>query len=206
MIPPGFFDNLIPKPAKWFLLALGALLLILVGLRAASCVGTHQVAAHVQQADQHHEVAVTSAAQGVIHDQEAQAQAPQIQSDASEVARLRAEVARLRHPVPAPPSASDVPEAQPLAPPVDLTAVVAKQDLLIAAQDKQIQDQAGQIKTLSLARDSWRLSAQESAAEVLQLRSALAAQQGVAKSQRWLGRFEGFAVGLGTGYVAGRIR
>ncbi len=83
--------------------------------------------------------------------------------------------------------------------------MVSQQDLLIAAQDRQIQDQTLQIKTLSLARDSWRLSAQESAAEALQLRSALAAQQGVAKYQRWLGRFEGFAVGLGTGYVAGRL-
>ncbi len=206
MITLGFFDNLIPKPAKWFLLALGALILILVGLRAYSCVGTHQVDAHVQQADQHHEAATSSAAQGAAHDQEAQAHEPQIQNDTAEVARLRAEVARLRHPAPAPPSSPDISPAEPVAPPVDLSAVVAGQDLLIAAQDRQIQDQTLQIKTLSLARDSWRLSAQESAAEALQLRSALAAQQGLIKGALWRGRLQGFAVGLGSGYIAGRLR
>lgn len=175
---------------------------------ARSCVGQHQATVAVQKADEHKAAAATDAAQGAAHDQEAAAQAPIVWKDAAEVARLRATLARLRQAPPAapvPPPAPGTPEPQPVAPPVDLAAVVAQQDLLIAAQDKQLQDQAGQIKTLTLARDSWRLSAQESAAEAAQLRSALAAKEGVLKAQRWMGRIEGLAVGLGVGYVGGRL-
>ena len=193
---------------RWLGIAVLAAACIWITFGAKSCVGQHQVAVHVQQADQDHEAAVTSAAQGATHDQEADQHQAQLQGDAAEVARLRAELARVRKAPtapPAPPQAPGAPEPEPMAPPVDLAAVVAQQDLLITAQDKQIQDQAGQIHTLTLARDSWRLSAQDSAAEAVQLRSALAAKEGVMKAQRWMGRLEGLAVGLGASYVGGRL-
>ena len=198
----------ISGPLKWVGIAALACACAWITFSAKSCVGQHRVDAQVQQADQHHEAAVAASSQGADHDQEADQHQAQLQGDAAEVARLRAKLARVRKAppaAPAPPSTPGAPEPEPVAPPVDLAAVVAQQDLLITAQDKQIQDQAGQIHTLTLARDSWRLSAQESAQEALQLRSALLAQQGVAKAQRWMGRLEGLAVGLGAGYVGGRL-
>ena len=200
--------DILPSIPKAWIIGPAVLILGFAGVATYSCVKGRQVAVHVQQADQDHTAAASSAAQGAAHDQEAATEAPQIQNDAVTVAQLRAEVARLRTPhapAPEPPAAPGLPAPEPVAPPVDLAAVVAKQDLLIAAQDKQIGDQAEQIHTLTLARDSWRLSAQDSAAEAVQLRSALAAKEGVLKAQRWMGRLEGLAVGFGSGYVAGRL-
>jgi hypothetical protein len=197
--------DLFPKiPKGWIIVAVG-LGIVYAGLWVTSCLGRHQVTAHVQQADQQHIVAAAQAAQGEAHDQDVAARQPQLQDDADQVARLRAEVARLRRPAPSGPGAPSMPEPEPVVPPSDLVAVVAKQDLLIAAQDKLIQDQGTQILSLTLARDSWKASSQAGAAEAVQLRSAMAAQQGLAKSQRWLGRVEGLGFGLAVGYVGGRL-
>ena len=82
-----------------------------------SCVGTHRAAAAVQKADEHHEAATASAAQGAAHDQEASAQTPQIQNDAAEVAHLRAALARVRQGVPVapapPPGHDSAPDPEP---------------------------------------------------------------------------------------------
>lgn len=198
-----------PRWLKIALAVVAALLIALAGLSVWSCVGKHRVQTQTTQADQHHQAAAVAAAKGEAQDQVAERQGVKVQSDASEVSRLRAELARLREPKPVPPqdpAGPPAPDPQPVTPPVDLAPIVAKQDELIKALDLQVYDQAQQIKTLTLARDSWRLGAQESAKEALQLRAALAAQEGLTKAALWKGRIQGLMIGAGAGYVGGRIQ
>jgi hypothetical protein len=190
---------------KW-----GGVALLVVGcswavFRFAGGHAAAKVATDVAQAETQHVAAVAAAAQGAVYDQQAQDQAPKIQADSAAVAALRAQLAALRaRPVP-PPAAPGAPAPEPVVPPVDLAAVVAKQDQVIQAQDAQIQDQAAQIHTLTLDRDAWK-SAYDSSAQEASLRQlALEAQIAATKASRWQGRIEGFVVGIGSGYLAGRF-
>lgn len=123
-----------------------------------------------------------------------------------EVDRLRRELDRLKaQPRVAPPL---VPAATPGGLPldvVDLAPIVAKQDQLIAAQDKQIQALKIQTLTLTQARDEWKaaFSAERDRATGLYL--ALEAQKSMTKAALWRGRFQGVAVGFAAGYVSGRL-
>lgn len=206
-------DLLIPDPwpswVKRAIWACLAILLIVSGLWCASCVLRHRALAHEASAAQAHESSVIHAAQGAIHDQTAEAQAQEVQDASREVERLRAEVARLRRPDPRPdpkpvPTEPSIP--QPVSSPVDLAPVVAKLDELVKAQDREISGLKAQVVTITKARDSWRLAAQDSGREALQLRASLAAKQGLLKAERWKGRIEGFFVGVATGEADGRLR
>lgn len=178
-----------------------------VAFEGKSCYGQHQVDSHVQQADVDHVNAVVYAQEGAKDDTD------ELKAKA-EVARLKAKLAQVQasipvvQPIPVPTSpvvggdnsqpgaGYDVPGASSLPTPDPEKALLRE---LVAAQDVQI-------KTLTLSRDAWRSSAQASAAEAVQVRAALTAQQGVSKAQRWLGRAEGFAVGFGLGYAGGKFR
>lgn len=202
--------NILPK---WLAPSLIGACLVIGGLWAHSCYNRREVANQTQQADQSHASAIVHAAEGTVYDAQAQAQADELKAAAAEVARLRAEVARLRSaaaPVPAPPQAPVLPEPEPVSmpvsAPVDLTPLVAKLDELVKAQDREIGGLKAQVATLTSARDAWKLTAQNSGREALQLRAALAAQQGLTKNALWKGRIQGLAVGLGTGYIVGRLK
>lgn len=80
------------------------------------------------------------------------------------------------------------------------------QKRLIQAQDGAISGLQAQLLATSEARDAWKRSAEEGGREALQLRAALAAQQGIAKNAVWKGRIQGLAVGLGAGYIGGRLK
>ena len=205
-------DAIIPDPwpswVKRAIWACLAILLIVSGLWCASCVLRHRALAHEASAAQAHESATIHATQGATYDQQVQAQDSAVQSDAQEVARLRAEVAMLRRPAPRPdpqtiPTEPSIP--LPVSSPVDLAPVVAKLDELVKAQDREISGLKAQLVTITKARDSWKLAAQDSGREALQLRASLAAKEGLLKAERWKGRIEGFAVGLAGGYVTGRL-
>ena len=190
----------------WAILAL----LALVGVFCSrSCVMRYRSVSNDAAAYQSHESSVIHAAQGATYDQQAEAQAPALQAADREVERLRAEVARLRRPAPAPdpkPTPNEPDTPQPVSSPVDLAPVVAKLDELGKAQDREISGLKAQVATITLARDSWKLAAQDSGREALQLRASLAAKEGLLKAERWKGRIEGFFVGVATGEADGRLR
>ena len=190
----------------WAILAL----LALVGVFCSrSCVMRYRSVSNDAAAYQSHESSVIHAAQGATYDQQAEAQAPALQAADREVERLRAEVARLRRPAPAPdpkPTPNEPDTPQPVSSPVDLAPVVAKLDELVKAQDREISGLKAQVATITLARDSWKLAAQDSGREALQLRASLAAKEGLLKAERWKGRIEGFFVGVATGEADGRLR
>jgi hypothetical protein len=139
--------------------------------------------------------------EAVTHDQEAEAQKPQANSNAAEVARLRGELAALRN-APKP----DPGPVGPDAPVPDLQPIVDKQCELISAQETQINGLTLQVDTLTLARDAWRNTAQASQQETVQLRAVIAAKDGLIRGALLKGRIQGFAVGLGSGYVYGKTR
>ena len=91
----------------------------------------------------------------------------------------------------------------------EVSVLVTDQKALIQAQDASIQGLQAQVIALTAARDAWKRSSDEGAREALNLRAALAQQQGLAKSALWRGRIQGFSLGLvaggSAGYVAGRF-
>ena len=91
----------------------------------------------------------------------------------------------------------------------EVSVLVNDQKALIQAQDASIQGLESQVIAITAARDAWKRSADEGAREALNLRAALAQQQGLAKSALWRGRIQGFALGIvaggSSGYVAGRF-
>ena len=76
---------------------------------------------------------------------------------------------------------------------------------MIAAQDQQIQDQAQQILVLTARGDSYKAAWEASAQEASSLRLAHEAALHLAHAERWRGRIEGLVVGLGVGYVGGKL-
>jgi len=80
-----------------------------------------------------------------------------------------------------------------------LDAVIASQDELIAEQDNQIKDQAIRIKT---GDDALAASMRQTRA----LEIALKAQKSATTSSKWLGRIQGFAIGVSVGWVGGKLK
>lgn len=173
-----------------------------IGISTYSCHKTLKVEGAVIRANQAHESAVVNAAQGTVHDAQAE-------SLKAENQRLRERLRKLSQ---ARPQVDPKPDS---APPVgnggdsgesngNLVSLhmgdAEKATLLdlVAVQEKQI-------KVLTLARDDWKRAYEQSAQEAIQLRSALAAKEGMAKAERWKGRLEGLAVGVALGYVGGRL-
>ena len=123
---------------------------------------------------------------------------------AERVRLLRALAAQVPH-VPSNPDPAPAPTTQP-GPVVDVRdQVIAKDAELIQAQQVVISDQAAVIGTLIISRDAWKATASAREREAAQLRIALDAMKTVQSSGKWLGRVQGFAIGLGAGYVAGRL-
>ena len=77
---------------------------------------------------------------------------------------------------------------------------------IIAAQDSQIAAQKDEIKGLRAALDlkDRALVTAEQRARGLEI--AMEAQRHASRSQRWLGRIEGVAVGIAIGYVGGKLQ
>ena len=86
-------------------------------------------------------------------------------------------------------------------------------DELLAADAVLITKLDDQVKGLQLALTDeqkrsfeWKATAEAREREAVGLRIALDAQKHVASSGKWVGRFQGLAVGLAGGYIAGRLR
>jgi len=89
---------------------------------------------------------------------------------------------------------------------VDLSPLVAKQDEVIMAQGVFIAGLESKVIDLSQSRDMWKEAEAARSREVAGLRIALEAQKSLTKNALWRGRFQGFAIGLGSGYVIGRLQ
>ena len=195
--------------------ALGGLLIVgLLGgtaLGVESC-GKGSVIKAEQQANEAHGAADAHQTQAKDSDKLVTDLQARVASAASDVDRLTAERVRLLRaleakvpPVPSYPDHAVAPPAQPGPVADERDAVIAKDAELIQAQQVVISDQAAVIGTLIVSRDAWKATAEARQRDAAGLRIALDAQKSVAASGKWLGRVQGFAIGLGAGYVAGRL-
>ncbi len=183
-----------------------------VALGVESC-GKGKVNQGVQQANEAHGAANANQSQAQASDKLVADLQARVESAAQDMDRLTKERAALLRKLEAkvPPVPSDPDHAVAVAPqpgPVadERDAVIAKDAELIQAQQVVISDQAAVIGTLIVSRDAWKATAEARQREAAGLRIALDAQKSVAASSKWLGRVQGFAIGLGAGYVTGRLR
>ena len=186
--------------------------LSVVGLWSWSCHARHQAVTTSAQADQSHIQAVASAAKAQVYDQEAIDGQEKLDRDAATIARLKADLEKTKRASHAsvPKPGASAPSGPPVLPEVPTlpdgsTSIVAKQDAVIAALTQENQDLRTQAQALTLARDSWKAAYLKSEQEAGLRQMALQAQIAAVKAERWKGRLEGLAVGLGVGYVGGRL-
>ena len=131
---------------------------------------------------------------------QAQAQADKAKADA-EAARLRAKLARA---MAAEPAGNPVHGAC-LHAPVDTPDVVdSLKDALIEAQEAQIAARDREIVLITTSRDAWKAAHEDRQRETVALRLALDGQKAAVNAALWRGRLQGFAVGIASGYLAGR--
>lgn len=182
-----------------------ALSAVLVGSAVAGHYRAKSTAAELQ-ASEAKGAADASKQQAQAKDAEIAAKDASLDAARNDVARKVAELARLRAALPASggPVLPDAPE--PVVPGVvDLAPLVHQQDEVIASQSVYITGLEARVSDLTTSRDAWRQSAADREREAAGLRIALEAQKALTKSALWKGRFQGLAVGLATGCIAGRL-
>lgn len=108
------------------------------------------------------------------------------------VAKLRSELAALK----------DSPKESHKCP--DNTAIIAKQDELITAQDGQIKTLTKEVVVLTQARNAWKKTAEEREQQALAQAAATEAWKKAVTSSLWKGRVQGFAAGVVLGYVGAK--
>lgn len=209
-------------PRNWALTGGALVLAVVLGVYTWSCRARGREQTATAQAAQHTTAATAAAAQGGVYGQQLEvaqqatqkAEARAKAADAR-VAGLQAEVARLRAAAaypPVPGAVPGVPGDQPAGGPPDLAPLVAAQDELIKAQDARHetdeQEKADLRTSLDLAvkrGDAFQAAHEEDQKAMAAQRVAHEAALSMARAERWKGRIEGLVVGLGAGYVAGRL-
>jgi hypothetical protein len=84
--------------------------------------------------------------------------------------------------------------------------LVGRQEAVIQAQGEVIKLQDVKITDLTISRNAWKASSEAGRREAAGLRIALEAQKSLTRNALWRGRFQGLAIGLGSGYVIGRAQ
>ena len=197
----------------WALTALAAGLGFVAGIVMMNWIDRQEMQDAIDEAAQHQTRREAIADQAKVLDIDAERFENVSQGYAREVFRLReklkatqARLANVTRPIPA----DGKPQIEALERQVqEVSVLVTDQKALIQAQDASIQGLESQVIAITAARDAWKRSSDEGAREALNLRAALAQQQGLAKSALWRGRIQGFSLGLvaggSAGYVAGRF-
>ena len=197
----------------WALTALSAALGFVGGIVMMNWLEVRELQTALDDAAQHQTRREAITAQAQVMDIDAGRYEKVSQGYAREVFRLREKLkatqARLAS-IPQRVPADGKPQIEVLEKQVqEVSVLVHDQKALIQAQDASIQGLESQVIAITAARDAWKRSADEGAREALNLRAALAQQQGLAKSALWRGRIQGFALGIvaggSSGYVAGRF-
>ena len=197
----------------WALTALSAALGFVGGIVMMNWIDRQEMQDAIDDAAKHQTRREAISDQARVLDIDAERYEKVSQGYAREVFRLReklkatqARLANVTRPIPA----DGKPQIEVLERQIqEVSVLVNDQKALIQAQDASIQGLESQVIAITAARDAWKRSADEGAREALNLRAALAQQQGLAKSALWRGRIQGFSLGLvaggSAGYVAGRF-
>jgi hypothetical protein len=195
-------------PRRYLLLGLGAVLAIFAATVGFDSCYQKKVTKADRQAN-------TAHGEADVHQQQAQAvpdHAAELAQAKTDVAGARAEVEKLRRIVAAQ-RRQGVPDPVVPDPAQPVTVEPDHRDELLAADAVLIAKLDDQVKGLQLALTDeqkrsfeWKATAEAREREAVGLRIALDAQKHVSASGKWVGRFQGLAVGLAGGYIAGRLR
>ena len=177
------------------------------GLGVTSCVTRARASRKVEAASAVHVQAVAQASAAAAQDPRITELEGRLKAERgtsaglhAESERLHAEVARLK----AEAQGQDHPDLQPV-----VTALEAETGALrleVQGLQQELVTRDDLLKVRTEAAESWKAAYQQSAKEAALLRCAHEAQVAALKAEQWKGRIEGLAVGIGVGYVAGRIR
>lgn len=147
-------------------------------------------------------------AQSKAKDQEIAAHAKTIADLQADVLRAKAVAAKIRAgkgssalPSIPQPSVSDAGPSDP----GSLGALVSSLDAVIATQDRLIAEQAEQIKTQAERIITGDQALKASMLQTRALELALDAQRHATQSSKWVGRFQGLALGLAGGFIGGKL-
>lgn len=194
-------------PTRFLLSALGLLVMMFVLFYGMQGHFTRKVEQLQSQALAAESRANDFQAEAERHKAVADGYAAQTGAQDKTIAALKARIAKLRPELPSVPDVH-VPPVVPGGAPDDLghAALDAARDELIAAQDGQISTLKSEIGELRLTISAKDLALDESFKRARSLELALQAQKSAAKAGKWMGRLQGFAVGVGVGYAGGRLR
>jgi len=132
-----------------------------------------------------------------------------VDNQAKDLDRLMAERNALRAKLlqqPAPSHDQDgsvAPPVDPLPDPRD--AIISKDDEVIRALMERAVVKDSLITQLTVSRDQWKSSFEAERRRSAGLEIALDAQKTVNKADKWIGRLQGFAIGIGVGYVGSKL-
>lgn len=181
--------------ARWFLLVLTLIIVGVAFVVGETNCNTGKVSKAEQQAavlGGERDAAVKEA------DREAArrfAKEPDLKAAQSRVDSARVKVKKDQASIPLP-TVSDNP----------LVAVVDDQNELIAAQDELNRKKDEKIASLERENEELRRAIDLGLKRERALEIALDAQKRAAKSGKWLGRIQGFAIGVTVGYVGGKLQ
>lgn len=81
-----------------------------------------------------------------------------------------------------------------------------ERDVLIQAQDTHIQNLEAALKAATARGDAYKLALEDATKRANLQEAALKAALAAQVASKWRGRVEGFAVGIGVGYIGGRLK
>jgi hypothetical protein len=196
---------------QWKVLGGAALAILLTGLLAnqvRTCQNTratqaeHNASVAQGEANAHATQAKTSDA--AVSDLQAK-----LQDQSASLDRLLKERAALLRKLAKNPIPNDVAmPSDPGAPPSDpdpRDAVIAKDAEVITELQADAGAKDSLIIQLTVSRDQWKSAYEAENRRAVGLQIALDAQKVVSKSDKWLGRIQGFAVGVAVGYAGGKL-
>lgn len=194
---------------EWIISAASLLLIALIGFgiythyqKAKRTIGE----AYAQKADEmakaHTRLAADSDANITNLQAQSKAQQKTVDQLTTERAALLKKLAAAKQGTPTvPPPGDGI-----VAPPDERDAVIAKDAELIDAQTKMIESQKLVIAQSDVSITQWRAAFQAEQKRATGLQIALDAQKALNKADKWIYRAQGFAIGIGGGYIAGHTR
>lgn len=143
------------------------------------------------------DAAVEAARRAQANETQARARVADADAKAARAAELVAKLRADRRPAPGVVPAVDPGPLEPVALIDALTSQVEAERVRVAARDAVILSMEAQ-------RDGWKRAHDERQREAVALRLALEGQKAAVNGALWRGRVQGFAVGIASGYLAGR--
>lgn len=169
-----------------------------------------KVADAIAAAEAKHEAAVVAEGKAEVYDAQVKANEPNVQAAKAAVTRAKARLAVNPAAIETGPIHGEttsvvVLDALPDPRILELTIENGKLRDVVSSLDKYVVQLEGKVTALTLSGDLKTVALRARDQESVQLHAVIAAQQGLIKGALLKGRIQGLAVGLGSGYLAGKL-